>query len=137
MINQGHAADYFYVVKFGEFTVTESGKKPHKLEGKSFGELALIYNKPRTATVKADTDAVLFRIDSQTFRHILAKNALKFKLETIDILKTIPMLNGLESHQYSKLADSIQIMPIKKGLIYILYMHIYITINYYKKLFLC
>lgn len=43
--------------------------------GNTFGELALLYNAPRAATVEATTDATLFVIDRQDFKQILRKQA--------------------------------------------------------------
>ena len=39
--------------------------------GESFGELALLYNAPRAATIIAKSDSVLFSLDRETFNHIV------------------------------------------------------------------
>lgn len=39
--------------------------------GESFGELALLYNAPRAATIKAKTASILFSLDRSTFNHIV------------------------------------------------------------------
>lgn len=48
--------------------------------GEAFGELALLYNAPRAATIKAKTDCVLFSLDRETFNNIV-KDAARKKRE--------------------------------------------------------
>ena len=38
--------------------------------GEVFGELCLLYNTPRAASIVATSDCVLFSLDRQTFNHI-------------------------------------------------------------------
>lgn len=47
--------------------------------GEAFGELALLYNAPRAATVKAKSDSKLFVLDRQTFNAIVKEGAQKKK----------------------------------------------------------
>lgn len=59
LINQGEDGDYFYVIENGVYSAiidTEEGPKTkvvltYENEG-SFGELALLYNMPRAASVR-------------------------------------------------------------------------------------
>ena len=78
VITQGAEGDYFYVVETGDFDVFVEGKNEgksvfHYAPGASFGELALMYNAPRAATVKCCSEggAVLWCVDRATFRHII------------------------------------------------------------------
>lgn len=41
------------------------------LKGEAFGELALLYNAPRAATIIAKTKSVLFALDRECFNHIV------------------------------------------------------------------
>jgi len=44
--------------------------------GEAFGELALLYNAPRAASIKAKTDAILFSLDRETFNNIVKQSAM-------------------------------------------------------------
>lgn len=63
----------------------------------AFGELALLYNMPRAATIKAITNGTLWAMDRQTFRRILLKSAYKKRKMYEDLINKVPMLKSLEA----------------------------------------
>jgi MFS family permease len=70
VVRQGDPGDRFYLIKRGDFDVYVDGEPVQSLEaGDSFGEIALLRDVPRTATVRARTEAVLYALDR---RHFLA-----------------------------------------------------------------
>lgn len=73
VIRQGDQGDNFYVVESGRLDVYLGDLKvgSQLSEGTSFGELALMYNTPRAATIKSATACKLWFIDRMTFRTIV------------------------------------------------------------------
>lgn len=68
VIREGEAGDRFYVVEAGELDVSVNGQVARRLgPGDGFGEIALIRNVPRTATVTTAGAAVLLGIDREPF----------------------------------------------------------------------
>lgn len=73
IINQGDAGDKFYLVKEGEAYAIKEGQR--KLmdfkKGDYFGELALLRNEPRAATVKAKGKCIVLALDRRAFKRLL------------------------------------------------------------------
>lgn len=63
--------------------------------GSSFGELALLYNAPRSAGLKAAVDCVVWGIHRQTFKTVLREMNNKEKTEIKEILNQIKILQGM------------------------------------------
>jgi CRP-like cAMP-binding protein len=72
VMTEGERGDKFYVVLNGQVRVSRKGRKVAELgPGKSFGELALLADQPRNATVVAMGDAELACFDRKTFGKLL------------------------------------------------------------------
>jgi cAMP-dependent protein kinase regulator len=72
VMQQGSDGDNFYVIQEGSVKILVNGNQvATKAAGGSFGELALMYNAPRTATVVCDGRAKLWALDRTSFQAIM------------------------------------------------------------------
>ena len=60
VIRAGEAGDRFYIVADGELDIDANGRHTTAYEADYFGEIALLRDVPRTATVKAAVDSKLY-----------------------------------------------------------------------------
>ncbi|KAL8732216.1 MAG: hypothetical protein Q9166_002964 [cf. Caloplaca sp. 2 TL-2023] len=129
VIIQGDAGDYFYVVERGTFDIyinsTGSiepgpqgmGTKVNSIgPGGSFGELALMYNAPRAATViSTEPSSTLWALDRVTFRRILMDNAFQRRRMYESFLEEVPLLSSLTLYERSKIADALETQKFNDG----------------------
>uniref|UniRef100_A0A8C4HNM6 Protein kinase cAMP-dependent type II regulatory subunit beta n=1 Tax=Dicentrarchus labrax TaxID=13489 RepID=A0A8C4HNM6_DICLA len=73
----------------------------------SFGELALMYNTPRAATIIATSPGALWCLDRLTFRRIIVKNNAKKRKLYEAFIETLPLLTSLELSERMKVVDVI------------------------------
>ncbi len=69
VIRQGDPGDRYYVIEQGEFTVSIDGVALTEplVRGEGFGEIALLWSVPRTASVTARTSGRLLALESEDF----------------------------------------------------------------------
>jgi CRP-like cAMP-binding protein/serine/threonine protein phosphatase PrpC len=123
IIKQGDKGDRFYVVDKGNYEVlvydAESQShvcvhEYHENSGttNSFGELALMYNKPRAATVRALSAGVLWALDRLAFRCILLKTPSRDLIRT---LRGVDVLSSLSYTQVQRLTDLLSEVSYNDG----------------------
>jgi CRP-like cAMP-binding protein/Zn-dependent protease len=75
LITQGAPGDAFYAIGAGQVDVTRDGEPVTTLgPGEHFGEVALLTDAPRNATVTAHTATRVFRLDRQGFIDVVARS---------------------------------------------------------------
>lgn len=68
LMEQGDRGDLYFAISAGEVEVLRDGAPVATLgRGEGFGEIALLHDVPRTATVRARTDVTLYTLDRERF----------------------------------------------------------------------
>jgi cAMP-dependent protein kinase regulator len=87
VVRQGEEGDSFYAISSGQFDIVVDGERKQTIgPGSYFGEIALLLDVPRTASVVARTPARVFRLDRDGFDRLLAGS---FRRGTLD--PTLPV----------------------------------------------
>ena len=113
----GDTGDNFYVVGSGRFDIFIDGigKVAERLQGSYFGELALLYNSRRSATVTAAEDSVVWVVDRPTFRSMIAKSADDQQALIVSKLRGVPLMQSLSEVQLHALAECVQVAEYEQG----------------------
>lgn len=120
VIKEGDAGDVLFIVETGKLSCTKviNGKETFLKEyhpGEVFGELALLYNAPRAASITADNDSFCWLLDRATFNHIVKDAAQKKREKYEDFLSTVPILSQMDRYERAKIADCIKETPVAEG----------------------
>jgi cAMP-dependent protein kinase regulator len=92
-------------------------KKVHTYDtpGQYFGDLALLYNAPRAATVIADEECSLWSIDRATFNNLVKDAARQAGERRLEFLKKVPLLEKLNPEQKASLCDVMDVRIVAEG----------------------
>jgi len=116
VITQGEKGNHFFIVDSGELSVfvtgDQEGDLPQRVKGfgpgDSFGELALMYNCPRTATITAATDTILWSLDRVSFRMIVLEANTKKASMYESFLEKVALLTPLDKDQRNRMVDALE-----------------------------
>lgn len=120
VIDQGDDGDNFYVIERGVFDIVVqkdgAGLCVGHYDNKgSFGELALMYNTPRAATIIATQEGALWGLDRATFRRLIVKNNAKKRRMYEAFIESVPLLKSLELSERMKIVDVLGMKQFSDG----------------------
>jgi len=124
---EGDPGDALYVIVEGEVSVSAEG--PPRVEmarlgaGSFIGEVALMTDQPRSATVTAVADAELLRIDRKTLSKVLAEHGevlhavLRFVRDRLvdRWTRTSPLFRPFDAGERSQLAGRFKFLEVADG----------------------
>uniref|UniRef100_A0A3Q1EX94 cAMP-dependent protein kinase type II regulatory subunit n=1 Tax=Acanthochromis polyacanthus TaxID=80966 RepID=A0A3Q1EX94_9TELE len=120
IIDQGDDGDNFYVIEKGVYDILVQKNGASICVGKydnkgSFGELALMYNTPRAATIVATQEGALWGLDRATFHRLIVKNNAKKRKMYEAFIECVPLLKSLELSERMKIVDILGARAYKHG----------------------
>ncbi|CAL8070559.1 unnamed protein product [Calicophoron daubneyi] len=109
IIREGDDGEHLYVGAEGEYEVSKGGKRLCIMTaGRCFGELALLYNCKRTASVKALVESRVWVLERGCFQTIMMKTGLERIEERKAFLRSVPLLKDLPSSRIMRIADALE-----------------------------
>ncbi|XP_051816002.1 cGMP-dependent protein kinase 2 isoform X2 [Acanthochromis polyacanthus] len=116
VIQEGEAGNYLYVLAEGLLEVIQNGKMLGEMRpGTAFGELAILYNCKRTATVKAVSQSHIWALDRQTFQTIMMQTTQARHEEYFSFLRSVSLLRELPEEKLAKIVDCLEVDHFEKG----------------------
>ncbi|CAE8630771.1 unnamed protein product, partial [Polarella glacialis] len=116
IFSQGDIGDCCYVIQSGVFGVVIDGKDLKQLkETHTFGELALIYNCNRTASVSCSVDGLLWRMDRNCFRLCMDIMSKKHFQRAARFLEHDPTFSHLTEQERNGLAGACTVQVFAAG----------------------
>lgn len=122
IITRGDNGDTLYVIETGVFdcSIPIEGQEEWKVvktcrTGDVFGELALLYNAPRAATVTATEAGTCWSLDRETFSHIVKEAAQNKRNRYDTFLAKVPLLASMDPYERSQLADALRVETATDG----------------------
>lgn len=119
VIREGDAGNVLYIIESGTlevFNETVSGRRLGR--GALFGELALLYNCTRTASVRVISKeqleaegingpegAHLWALERNAFQTVMIERGLRKRSQVFNFLKGVKLFSGLSEESLSKVVD--------------------------------
>lgn len=120
IIQEGEDGDVMFVIMDGTFECKKKLDGEEKVvktcgPGDFFGELSLLYNCPRAASVEAQGAASVCQLDRETFNHIVRDASMQKREFYEEFLKGVPLLEKLGTYERAQLADCLTTQRFNAG----------------------
>uniref|UniRef100_A0A5K3F244 non-specific serine/threonine protein kinase n=2 Tax=Mesocestoides corti TaxID=53468 RepID=A0A5K3F244_MESCO len=111
IIREGEPGDALYVTAEGIVEVLKGDRVIGQMEvGRAFGEMALLYNCNRTASVRALTNAKFWTLDRRVYQQIMMNSSLHKHKENLQFLMSVSDFKNLSQRKLHKLADVLELI---------------------------
>lgn len=110
IIKEGSDGTCLFILETGQVAIStaDAGEIAMLQEGRIFGELALLYNCRRTASVRSKSDCVVFQLDRRYFQAIVQSTGAERDQAKYNLIKQVPKLKDLPSSKLKKICDCLE-----------------------------
>ncbi|CAK90363.1 unnamed protein product (macronuclear) [Paramecium tetraurelia] len=116
VFKQGDKATSYFLIERGQCQIIINGELKKTLKGgEAFGELAMLYNAPRSASVKAVGDCAFWAIDRNTFRKVVEQQNQRNYDENREFMKKVEFFSFLTEEQRDAICNVLITLLFKKG----------------------
>ncbi|NXI99876.1 KGP2 kinase, partial [Psophia crepitans] len=116
VIRQGEPGNHIFVLKEGSLEVFQQNKLLSSIPAwTAFGELAILYNCTRTASVKAITNVKTWALDREVFQNIMRVTAQTRQEQYRNFLRSVSLLKNLPEDKLTKIMDCLEVEYYDKG----------------------
>jgi len=121
LIKEGDEGNCIYFVSSGSFEIFHNDSHGHPQlvdvagKGSSFGELAMLYNAPRNATITSTEKSVVWVLEGQVYRTVLARYMNRKHNKHVEFLSNVPLFQTLSSSQISRIAGALNSITYEPG----------------------
>ncbi|KAF1404705.1 cGMP-dependent protein kinase 2, partial [Spheniscus humboldti] len=116
VIRQGEPGNHIFVLKEGNLEVFQQNKLLSSIPvWTAFGELAILYNCTRTASVKAITNVKTWALDREVFQNIMRVTAQTRQEQYRNFLRSVSLLKNLPEDKLTKIMDCLEVEYYHKG----------------------
>lgn len=120
VIQEGDDGDCLYIVEEGKLSCLKMINGANQVvkicePGDIFGELALLYNCPRAASVVAQEEAICWSLDRDSFNNIVKEAAALRRTRYEGFLKSVQLLAEMGDYERSQIADALKSETFQQG----------------------
>jgi CRP-like cAMP-binding protein len=117
LIVEGDVGSKLYIIESGYFQISIKGAFIRTIgKGKILGDLALLYDSPRSASAHSITDSVLWSLHRDVFRQINIQTSSNLFKKRAKWLINCPELATLSAVNFTRLVNSFQSKEIAEGI---------------------
>mmetsp|Transcript_75596 Transcript_75596/g.200799 ORF Transcript_75596/g.200799 Transcript_75596/m.200799 type:complete len:433 (-) Transcript_75596:43-1341(-) len=119
VIQQGDDGESMFLIEEGKVDCIKKIDGEDKVvktcsAGDVFGELALLYNCPRAASVESKERTTLWELDRETFNRIVKEAAAGKRTTYTEFLKKVPLFGNIDQYEMMTIADALKVETYDK-----------------------